>query len=261
MLRLALHIFPIIQISCFVTAILVLEQHWLWSVLLIIVAAVFLNFTLHITVHHYVHFRFKNEVLDTIATFLYSAILVLPFNFYRMQHLNHHRFDNRIEDLTSTWKVVDKKIVAKNFFGYSFFWFIRGASANGIKTSLENGDLTKSELTKIKFQFLFILAIYLLLILLNPWSALAYGIMFYLGWSLIAITNYGQHLPLNYDQPIAYSYPNKFYNILFFNNGLHLEHHEKPWLNYDELKPGGKAKIKSPHLLVKFLKPKSTSLK
>lgn len=261
MLRLGLHIFPLIQISCFVLAILMLEQNWLWSILLIFLAAIFLNFTLHITIHHYVHFKFKNKVLDTFFSFLYSAILVLPYNFYRMQHLNHHRFDNRIGDLTSTWKVVDQKIVAKNFMGYSFFWFINGASANGIKSSIENGDLTQSEFTKIKLQFLFILAIYTLLILLNPLAALAYGILFYLGWSMIAITNYGQHLPIKYDQPIAYSYSNKFYNALFFNNGLHLEHHEKPWLNYDELKPEGKAKIKSPHLLVKFLNPKTASKK
>ena len=102
MLRLALHIFPLIQLSCFVSAILMLERNWLWSLLLLFVAALFLNFTLHITIHHYVHFRFKNKVFDAIAESLYSVILVLPFNFYRMQHLNHHRFDNRIGDLTST---------------------------------------------------------------------------------------------------------------------------------------------------------------
>lgn len=261
MLRLALHIFPLIQIACFILAILMLDQNLVWSVLFIITAALFLNFTLHITIHHYVHFRFKNKFLDTLAEFIYSAILVLPFNFYRMQHMNHHRYDNRIGDLTSTWKVVNEKIIPKNFMGYCLFWFVKGSSQNGIKISLENGDLTKEQLTKIKLQFLFILLSYIGFAFIHPLAALGYGILFYLGWSFIAITNYGQHLPIQYDEPIAYSYQNKFYNSIFFNNGLHLEHHEKPWLDYNQLKAEGKAKIKFPHLIVKFLNPKITQRK
>ncbi len=65
--------------------------------------------------------------------------------------------------------------------------------------------------------------------------AVLFGIMFYLGWSMIALHNYGQHLPTEKHQ-IAYSYYGKYYNWLFMNNGLHYEHHIHPGARYWDLK-------------------------
>lgn len=249
MIRLALHIFPILQVACFVSGVLLFPDHWGIALILVGLSALFLNFSLHITVHHFVHFSFQNKILNRCFEAIYTILIGLPFNFYRMQHFNHHRYDNALGDFTSTWKQRRGKIVPQSFIGYCFFWFIGGSVTNAIKRAREDEDLPENRRILLQAETLLIVLFYGVLLLLNPILALAYLIMFYLGWSMIAITNYGQHLPLKYGKPIAYSYRNKLYNSLFFNNGLHLEHHKHPGVDYLDLKPEKDAKIKAPHML------------
>lgn len=256
MYRMLLHIFPLIQMISFISGLLLLDSHIYLAIILFFFAALFLNFSLHITIHHFVHFRYKSNLLNLLIESVYSIFLALPFSFYRMQHFNHHRYDNRIGDITSTWEKKNETIVARSFFNYSFFWFLKGSAKKAIETALRDGDINKKEKQKIQIQFLIILVVFIFLIVLNPWFGLAYASMFYIGWSLVAITNYGQHLPLKYDSTAAYSYHNSMYNFLFFKNGLHLEHHLEPHLNYHELTSKNQSKIKWPHLITAFFRNK-----
>jgi beta-carotene hydroxylase len=259
MLRLMLHIFPLLQVAAFgIAVLLIFAGYHVAALFMVMAGGLLLNFSLHITVHHFVHFSFKKKWINRLFSFYYTLLLGLPFHFYKMQHYNHHRYDNRIGDLTSTWKMAGGKIVPKNFFGYCFFWFIKGSSKKGIRLSLANGDLTQHGFTLLRLELVMLALFYGLLAWINPWVALAYLLQVYVGWSLIAITNYGQHLPVSYDQPVAYSFANRVYNRLFFNNGLHLEHHEKPWLDYDQLEPSGRSAIRLPHLLAGFSHHKIT---
>lgn len=256
MYKLALHIFPILQTFCFITALFLQESHFTYSLLLLFCTALFLNFSLHITIHHFVHFTPKNKVIRVLLELIYSILLALPYSFYRMQHFNHHRYNNKIGDFTSTWEKKKDIIYAKPFFKYTFLWFLNGSMKALFHKAISDGDLNTREKTKIRVQFLLILAMCFILIILNPLYALAYVLMFYIGWSLIALTNYGQHLPVEYDSTPAYSYHNSFYNSIFFNNGLHLEHHLEPHLNYPDLKPMKQSKIAWPHLIIVFFRKK-----
>ena len=256
MYRMLLHIFPLIQMISFISGLLLLDSHVYLAIILFFFAALFLNFSLHITIHHFVHFRYKSNLLNLLTESVYSIFLALPFSFYRIQHFNHHRYDNRIGDITSTWEKKNEKIVARSFFNYSFFWFLKGSAKTAIETALRDGDINKKEKQKIQIQFLIILVVFIFLIVLNPWFGLVYATMFYIGWSLVAMTNYGQHLPLKYDSTAAYSYHNSMYNFLFFKNGLHLEHHLEPHLNYHELTSKNQSKIKWPHLITAFFRNK-----
>lgn len=81
---------------------------------------------------------------------------------------------------------------------------------------------------------------------------IGYFMMVYLGWVLIALHNYGQHLPIIYGTQKANSYLSGFYNWLFVNNGLHEEHHEEPSKSYWELQPNPKTPhsiIPKPHIM------------
>lgn len=254
MLKLKLHIFPLLQILCFFLAIYFYRDHLGLAILSLFLSALFLNFSLHITIHHFVHFPFKNKSITTFFEWFYTLTMCLPYNFYRMQHFNHHRYDNLIGDFTTTWKEQNNKIIPRNVIGYSFFWFSGGSMNKFIQQALKEGDLTPERKSKIQLESLLILLFILGLFLTNPFFAILYLILFYLGWSLIAITNYGQHLPLKYGETIAYSYHNKFYNWIFFNNGLHYEHHKNPNLNYPLLKAGKVSKMNFPHLLIPLLK-------
>ena len=261
MYRIALHIFPLIQVSLFVAAILFFFENPVISIICLTGSALFLNFSLHITIHHFVHFKLKYEIMNTILGFIYSLTLGIPFNLYRIQHYNHHRYNNLIGDFTSTWKKKNDVIKAKNFFSYSFLWMLNPPNSRMFKEASEKGDLTKKQLLKMRIELLLIILTYIFLIWLNPIAAAAYLVVFYLGWTFISITNYGQHLPLKYNDTIAYSYDKPFYNNLFFNNGLHFEHHENPSLNYSSLKSHSKFKIRLPHLLIHLLSRKTQTQK
>jgi len=256
MYKVVLHIFPLLQATCFVSALILLDSNIILALILLFFSALFLNFSLHITIHHFVHFRSKTKIINVILEFTYSILLALPYSFYRMQHHNHHRYDNLIGDMTSTWEKKNDMISAKSFFKYSFFWFLNGSLKTAMDRATDDGDLSNTGKIKMRIQFFTILVIYGVLIWLNPWFGLAYLSMFYVGWSLIVITNYGQHLPIKYGSTEAYSYSNPLYNGMFFNNGLHLEHHLEPHLNYPELKSKNQSKKKWPHLLIAFFRKK-----
>lgn len=254
--RIALHVFPLLQLMAFVSALILLEDHYVAAALLLFVSALMMNFSLHITIHHFVHFRPKNRWLAFFIEMLYSILLVMPFNFYKMQHFNHHRYDNKINDFTTTWKRRGDQFVPKKFFNYAFLWFIGPSMKKAISQALDEKDVNVLELRKMRFQLILIAGVYLSLFLLNPWFSLLYFLLFYLGWSLIAITNYGQHLPIEYNFTPAYTYDNRWYNFLFFNNGLHLEHHVQPHLNYPELQARKQSRVPLPHLVIGFFRKK-----
>jgi len=252
MLRLALHIFPVIQIALLILAFYFAFTHVLLSLLLLFLAALFLNFTLHITIHHFVHFKTGIHLIDLLYGYFYSVLLVLPFDFYRIQHYNHHRYNNLKGDVTSTWEEKDGKIHPKSFFRYAFLWFLVKPSPHFMQEAVAYGDLNTDGQSKIRLQFILILLVVVTLFFIHPLFLFYYGLLFYLGWTFIAITNYGQHLPIKYGDAVGYTFKEKFYNFIFFNNGLHYEHHENPKLNYPELKFKQKAVIRLPHLLAGF---------
>ena len=256
MYRVALQIFPILQVISFISALFLFESNIYVSVLLLLCSALFLNFSLHITIHHSVHFSFKNKVIRWVVELVYSILMAISFSFYRMQHFNHHRYDNGIGDFTSTWIKKGDSIVARPFFKYSLFWFLGPKMKTIFERAIIDGDLDETERKKMRFQLLVVLVTYVLLFWINPWYAVAYFLMFYVGWSLIAITNYGQHLPIKYNSTKAYTYSNTLYNRMFFNNGLHLEHHREPHLNYPDLEAKHQSKISWPHLLIVFFRKK-----
>lgn len=245
MLRLGIQIFTIGQVVLFVLGLSLLPEHWALSILLILLAGLFLNFSLHITVHHFVHFRFQFTLINVTIELLYSITLGLPYTFYKMQHFNHHRYNNQLGDFTSTWTESNGKLVPKNLLKYILFWWIP-TQTNIFKRAEEDGDLKPGDKMKMGVQLIFILCIYLGLYFINPLYTILYLVMFYTGWSLVALTNFGQHLPIAYGE--SYSYLNAFYNVIFFNNGLHHEHHKKPNLNYNELKKEDVCELKMPHV-------------
>ena len=247
MLRAGIQLFTIVQLLTFAGALTLFPEHWLLSFLMVVLAGLLLNFSLHITVHHFVHFRSRYSSINFIVEIIYSLTLALPYTFYKIQHYNHHRYDNRLGDFTSTWIKANDQIVPKHLLRYVFFWWI--PTQKGIlKRAEEDGDLQKGDKIKMGIQLLLILAVYPILFIVNPIFPVFYALMFYMGWSLVALTNFGQHLPITYGKDFSYSYLNKLYNRIFFNNGLHYEHHKNPQLNYNKLKDAGTCELKMPHL-------------
>jgi fatty acid desaturase len=250
MLKFKLHIFPLLEVFFFSMALYCFDINLLVSISFLIIAALFLNFSLHITCHHLVHFKFKfkNKAINTIFEQLYSVLLVLPFNYYRLQHINHHRYNNGTKDITSTFKTQNNQLISKSWFTYCFLWFLAKPS-NSFWIEAKAKDLQSNEFTKLKFETFSIGVVYISLFFINPWFVLYYLLLFYLGWTMIAITNYGQHLPIQKNNPHSFSFYNTLYNIIFFNNGLHHEHHTNPTQDYNELQSTKTNRLGLPHFL------------
>ena len=134
--HLLLFIFPVLQAVFFALALFLMPNQLILSIAFLFIATLFLNFSLHISIHYHVHFKYKSNFLNLIIDNLYSVLLVLPFHFYKMQHFNHHRYNNLLNDFTSTWKKNDSGPARRSFISYSFFWVFRSTSFKEVKKLL-----------------------------------------------------------------------------------------------------------------------------
>lgn len=239
-----LAIFPLLEVVFFIAAIVV--SNLFWSLLLLLIAGILLSFSIHIFFHECVHYRAKYPQWVNIIKTLF---LGLPFDGYRVHHFNHHTYANGLKDFSSTWYLQDG--IKKPFppCRYSFGW-LRQLSASIIEPHPFDEKMGAVAIIKERIYAqkvaLFLFCIVLAFIGLKAF--VYYFLLVYLGWAFSALHNYGQHPPLE-DKRIC-SYGNKCYNTLFFNNGLHQEHHDKPWLSWQKLVLDSKSKaIKYPHLI------------
>lgn len=207
-----------------------------YTLIFIFITSIMMAYALHISYHHHVHHRPKNQTLARIMDIIISILIGSPFHNYQIQHWIHHKYDNGLKDLTTTYALKNGKKVAKPFFKYIFLWFLNLKPRNQFKSIAEKeGFYNESIDKKIKFERLVNLLFFVMLLVINYRFALLFIIMIYAGWSFISLINYGQHLPETVKEHKGYSYYKKWYNQLFINNGLHYEHHKKPSLIYWDL--------------------------
>lgn len=252
----SLWIFPLMQVLSLLLFFRGIETSS-WSCLYLLVSAFFLNFSLHITYHYTVHFPVKSPIVQQLLGVLKSWMMGLPFHYYLMSHWNHHKHNNSILDFTSTWKKQPSGIVPHNVVFYSLFWPFSSSISlpDQIKQGVKEGYCNKKVLKRMVLE-LITNAVFFAWLGWISWIWLAgYFFMVYVGWVLIALQNFGQHLPQVYGLPKANSFFNKTYNWIFVNNGLHEEHHEVPAKKYWELTPNPQnslSEIAKPHLIEAF---------
>ena len=224
-----LAVFPLLMLVFFIAG--VLTSNLVISILLVIIAGVWLSFSIHIFFHECVHFRSEYPQWINIIKTLF---LGLPFDGYRVHHYNHHTHANGIKDFSSTWYLQNNTKKPFTPCRYTFGW-LRQLSASIIEP--DPFDPSMGDVDKIKQRIhaqkvaLFLFCIALAFIGLKAF--LLYFLLVYSGWAFSALHNYGQHPPI--EDEVICTYANKGYNRFFFNNGLHAEHHNKPWLSWNEL--------------------------
>lgn len=234
--KINLLVYPFLQAFFLILSLYFVKTNMMYAGVSIILAALFMSFSLHITYHHHVHHKPKAKGLNYGLDYIISMLLGMPFHFYKLQHLNHHKHNNEIGDMTSTYQKSGNEVKAKPFFSYVLFWFLNTGDFNAYKEqAIIDGYFTKKDNSKMAIEGGFNLVVISSLFIMDWRYGILFGVMFYLGWSMIALHNYGQHLPTKQHQ-VAYSYYGKLYNFFFMNNGLHYEHHLYPQLSYWELK-------------------------
>lgn len=225
-----LAIFPALEVFFFIVSTAVSNPFL--SILFILIASVLLSFSIHVFFHECVHAR---ESYPTPVNIVLSVILGLPIDGYRVHHFNHHTYANGLKDFSTTWFMKNGKKVGYSACSYFFGWIrqLNAAMRDPESFDPELGDVVKIK-ERIPVQKMALLFVFIALAFIGFKYFILYFMLIYFGWAFSALHNYGQHPPIE-DEPIC-TYAEHKYNFLFFNNGLHWEHHDKPWLSWDQLR-------------------------
>jgi len=226
-------IFPLLEFGLFSGSVMTLNAYPLISLLLLLLASVALCFSIHIFFHECAH---RHQEYPALYNWLATIMIGLPFDGYRIHHYNHHRFENGAKDFSTTWIHTDKSILPRSVLSYTLGWPRQLIAGMGRKNPLgEEGCPSIADKIKkrIPAQKTVLLIIFLVTAVLNWKALLLYIGLIYFGWAFTSLQNYGQHPPCE-GGPVT-TFANRLYNQLFFNNGLHWEHHHSPEVHWNYL--------------------------
>jgi fatty acid desaturase len=245
-----LSIFPLLELVFFMGSVVVLKWSIPLAILLLLLSSLSLSFGIHIFFHECVHRRTLYPTLFNCAA---SILLGLPFDGYRIHHYNHHAFENGAQDFSTTWKIHAESKVAYSLCSYTLGWPRQLISSVKCKTPFGGTPDSANQIkARIPAQKIALLLAFMAALLIGWNVFFLYVALIYLGWALTSLHNFGQHPPIeNVGIP---SYLNASYNLVFFNNGLHWEHHAFPELHWYALIPNDHSpKINHAHFISPLL--------
>lgn len=201
-------------------------------VILVVINIALMGTNFQCVAHNFIHLPFfKNSSLNNIFSVLNTIGIGAPQSMYRLQHLDHHRHNNRPEvDELSTFRH-GKDGKEENIFMYSMMGLVRTDLGGYYKRASKNSILPLIEVTALFTFFAVCFAI--------SWKIAAFYILpSVLGGQFFAFwENYCEHHYANpYDRKRdSVSCYNRFYNLIWFNNGYHQEHHFSPQVHWTEI--------------------------
>jgi fatty acid desaturase len=216
--------------------------------------------------HNFIHNPyFSSPWLNRLFGVLESLCIGMPHMLYHHYHLNHHAGDNDAKgpdgttrDWSSTYRY-GKGDQPEAFWRYCLFSFWRVEVGPVIRVVLRHG---REHVTQTVIETLALGAFWALMLAVN-WRYFAYFYLpsFYLGWVISYAEGYLEHHGARPGNPFANSVSsyNRLYNLLWFNNGYHQEHHWDPkshWTRMRELhqrilpqlRANGTRVLRGPHL-------------
>lgn len=249
-----LSIFALLQLLALVGSVVLWPVQPVLAIGSFLLAAIFMCFDIHIFMHECVHHR-KNcsPLFNSIA----SLFIGLPFDGYRLHHYNHHAFENGAADFSTTWKYTGEQRRPYGLLEYSLGWVRQLSRSLNCQQPYPDDALAIRTIKARAHTQKYILMLCLLALLLVSRELFAlYLAHVYFGWVFTAMQNYGQHPPGEGADIQTYNHP--FYNKLFFNNGLHWEHHHNPGLPWHKLQADEHSqRIDTIHLLNPIFKHRS----
>jgi fatty acid desaturase len=192
--------------------------------------------------HNFLHNPFfRNKRLNDLFGVFNTLLIGAPHSIYRLHHLRHHKYNNdapdpvtgRVNDHTSTYRFSPDGRNEEGFVKYSLLTYFRNDLAGHFREAYQKRTLLMAmvEMTVLGAM----LAAF-------AWFNLPGLLFFYLpAWLLGNIAamaeNYFEHhgaIPGNRKTDSVSSY-GKLYNLIWFNNGYHQEHHYRPQVHWTRL--------------------------
>lgn len=195
--------------------------------------------------HNFLHNPFfVDERLNRAFSMVLSLTMFFSQAFYEDVHTRHHigNGDHRdaegktIDPLSIYGASKDEK--PENVWRYTFLSFFRD------DIGLTWRHLNRRYPENARWGLIEIAAVvaFVIALLLWHWQFVLFLLPFYyLGNALSSLNGYFEHLGSNPDLPLAWgvSSYNRLYNLIWFNNGYHAEHHYRPrhhWTKMEELR-------------------------
>lgn len=184
--------------------------------------------------HNFIHTPFfKSTFINNLFSVLNSLCLGLPQSVYREHHLNHHRYNNDpAKDESSLYKF-GKEGKEENVFSYCLI----GVFRTDLKSLFVRARKANNKL--VLLELLAVLCFMILLIKLSPIRFITfYASTWYFGQVFALLENFAEHhgAKLHDRQRDSVSCYNSVYNLVWFNNGYHQEHHYRPLVHWTKIK-------------------------
>jgi fatty acid desaturase len=196
--------------------------------------------------HNFIHNPFfVRERMNRLFGVLESVAMGIPQTIYHHYHLNHHYGDNdapgpdgTTKDWGSTYRH-GKGGKPESFWGYCLIGFFRFELGPCFRMIFRHG---RRHVVPLLLESLALGCFWLTLLLVN-WRYFVYFYLpsYYAGWVLVYAHTYCLHYgarPGNYYANSVSSY-HRLYNLWFFNNGYHQEHHWDPkahWTRMEQVR-------------------------
>jgi flavin-dependent dehydrogenase/fatty acid desaturase len=195
------------------------------------------------TAHNFIHCPFfVRKRWNQMFSIGNSLGLGIPQSLYRVHHLNHHKYGNDAKDpktgttrdLSSTYRYSRHPDREESIFGYALLGSFRTGVGSLLDGARKNGSL---RLTALETAAL-ILFVLLLFVLDHRGAIFFYLPVWYLGQAAAHAENFLEHhgaIPGSRltDSVSCYG---RLYNLLWFNNGYHQEHHFRPQVHWSRLR-------------------------
>jgi fatty acid desaturase len=193
--------------------------------------------------HNFIHNPFfRHAWLNRAFSLLNSLALGCPQIIYHHYHLNHHWGDNDAkgpDGTTRDWSSIyrhGKGNAPEAFWKYCLVSFFRVELGPVVQTVLRHG---RRQAIQLGVETAALVALWLTMAVVN-WRFLAFFYLpsYYLGWVLSYAEGYLEHYGCKPGNPFANSVSSyhRLYNLLWFNNGYHQEHHWDPKCHWTQMR-------------------------
>jgi fatty acid desaturase len=191
--------------------------------------------------HNFIHNPyFKNNWLNWAFSVLESLALGVPHVLYHHYHMNHHFGDNDRkgpDGTTKDWSSIYRHgngDEPEAFWKYCLVSFFRVELGPVVRVAARH-----HQLPQLAIETLALVGFWLTMLIVD-WRYLAFYYLpsYYLGWVLSYAEGYLEHygaMPGN-DYANSVSSYNWLYNVLWFNNGYHQEHHWDPKMHWTRMR-------------------------
>jgi fatty acid desaturase len=191
--------------------------------------------------HNFLHTPyFRRRWLNRAFSLLESVTIGFSQTFYTWVHLRHHEGNSDRPDAggdTRDWLSIyrhGRNGEPESLWSYVFLGFFRD-SGGSVYEALSKRRPSDAKWGRVE---LAAVAAFVAGMLLVNWKAvLLLAPFYYLGECLSQLNGYYEHFGANPDRPLAWgvSSYSPLYNLLWFNNGYHAEHHFRPGVHWTRL--------------------------